>query len=225
MNHDIFGWALENRFKIRGKCKSLIMSFISKVQIRNCLSADKIFDFDVPKCSILGPLLFTMYITPISDPMKQIRLSYQEYADDTLILSSLRQQTLDDDIRDLSTKLSLLFQAFSQIKFRINPDKTEIILISSRNQKLNLSKLELEGETLKFKLNIKSLGITIEKHLSFRRHRNSVTSSCYNEFRKLCKIRHHLTIETRINVQNLISRLDYCNSVLSGVPKTEILKF
>ena len=145
MNHDIFGWALENCFKIRGKFKSLIMSFISKVQIRNCLSADEIFDFDVPKCSILGPLLFTLYITPISDPMKQIRLSYQEYADDTLILSSLRQQTLDDDIRDLSTKLSLLFQAFSQIKFRINPDKTEIILISSRNQKLNLSKLELEG--------------------------------------------------------------------------------
>ena len=41
MDHDIFGWVLENRFKIRGKCKSWIMSYISKrkqkVQIGYCL--------------------------------------------------------------------------------------------------------------------------------------------------------------------------------------------
>ena len=167
-----------------------------------------------------------MYLTPIGDLMKRIQLRYQVYADDTLILSSLRQQTLDHDIKDLDTKLSLLFHAFSQMKLRVNPDKTEIMLISSRKQKLNLAKLELAWENLTLKPSIKSLSITIDQHLSLTRHINSVTASCYNELRKLYKIRHY-TIETRkLVVQNLIkSRLDYCNSVLSGVPKTDIMKF
>ena len=78
-----------------------------------------------------------MYVTPIGDLMKQIQLRYQVYKDGTLILSSLRQQTLNDDIPDLDTKLSLLFQAFSQMKLRIILNKTEIMLISSRKQKLN----------------------------------------------------------------------------------------
>ena len=231
IDHDIFGWVLENRFNIRGKCKSWIMSYISKrkqkVQIGNCLSAEEIVDFGVPQGSILGPLLFTMYVTPIGDLMKRIQLRYQVYADDTLILSTLRQQTLEHDIKDLDTKLSLLFQAFSQMKLRVNPDKTEVMLISSRKQKLNLAKLDLAGENLTLQPSFKSLGITIDQHFSLTRHINSVTASCYNELRKLYKIRHYLTIETRkLVVQNLIiSRLDYCNSVLSGVPKAEIMKY
>ena len=204
MDHEIFGWVLENRFKIRGKCKSWIMSYIGKrkqnVQIGNCLSAEETVDFGVPQGSIRGPLLFTTYVTPIGDLMKQIQLSYQVYADDTLIFSSLMQQTLNHDIMDLDTKLSLLFQAFSQMKLRINPDKTEIMLISSRKQKLNLAKLELSGETLTLKPSIKSLAITVHQHLSLTRNINSVTSSCYIELRKLYKIRHYLTIETRFSV-------------------------
>ena len=125
-------------------------------------------------------------------------------------------------MKDLDTKLSLLLQAFSQMKLRVNPDKTEIMLISSLKQKLNLAKLELAG-----KPSIKSLSITIDQHLSLTRHIISLTASCYNELRKLYKIRHYFTIKTRkLVVQNLkISRPDYCHSVLSGVPKTEISKF
>ena len=161
------------------------------------------------------------------DLMKRIQLRYRVYADDTLILSTLRQQTLEHDIKDLDTKMSLLLQAFSQMKLRVNPDKTEVMLISSRKQKLNLAKLDLAGENLALNPSFKSLGITIDQYLSLTRHINSVTASCYNELCKLYKIRHYLTIETRkLVVQNLIiSRLDYCNSVLSGVPKTEIMKF
>ena len=72
------------------------MPYIGKqkqiVQIGNCLTADEIVGFGVPQGSILGPLLFTMYVTPIGDLMEQIQLSYQVYSDDTLFFSSLRQQ-------------------------------------------------------------------------------------------------------------------------------------
>ena len=114
-----------------------------------------------------------MYVTPIGDLMKRIQLRYQVYADDTLILSTLRQQTLEHDIKDLDTKLSLLFQAFGQTELRVNPDKTEVMLISSRKQKLNLAKLDLVGENLTLKPSFKSLGITIDQHLSLTRHKLS----------------------------------------------------
>ena len=231
IDHDIFGWVLENRFNIRGKCKSWIMSYISKrkqkVQIGNCLSAEEIVDFGVPQGSILGPLLLTMYVTPIGDLMKRIQLRISGLCRWYTNSFDFEATNLEHDIKDLDTELSLLFQAFSQMKLRVNPDKTEVMLISSRKQKLNLAKLDLAGENLTLKPSFKSLGITIDQHLSLTRHINSVTASCYNELRKLYKIRHYLTIETRkLVVQNLIiSRLDYCNSVLSGVPKTEIMKF
>ena len=97
----------------------------------------------------------------------------------------------------------------------------------SKKHKLNLAKLELAGEILKLKPNYGSLGITINLNLYMTRHINSVTSLCYNELHKLYKIKHYLTVETRKLVVKIlsISRLDCCNSVLSGVLKPEIMKY
>ena len=71
------------------------------------VSAEEIVDFGLSQGSILGPLVFNMYVTPISDLFKQIQLSYQVYGDGTLILLSLRRQSLDHGIKDLNAKFSL----------------------------------------------------------------------------------------------------------------------
>ena len=56
-----------------------------KVQTGNNFSFDFDANYGVPQGSILGPLLFTVYITPICDFMQQNELNYQIYADDTLV--------------------------------------------------------------------------------------------------------------------------------------------
>ena len=100
------------------------------------------------------------------------------------------------------------------------------MLISSRKRKLQINQTQLAGELLTLKPKVVYLGVTLDQHLSMSDHVNSVTRFCYNELRILYKIEHYLTFETRkIAVQNLIkSRLDYCNSLLSGISKMDIMK-
>ena len=230
IDYNIFADILEKRFRITGKCKNWIMSYLNtrkqKVQIGNKFSFDSDVNYGVPQGSILGPLLFTMYITPIGDFMRQNELNYQIYADDTLILSNLSQTDINSQINNITTKLYNLFQVFNEMKLKVNAEKTEIMLISSRKRKLQINEVQLADELLTLKPKIVSLGVILDQHLSMSDHVNSVARSCYNELRKLYKIKHYLTLETRkVAVQNLIiSRLDYCNSLLSGINKMDIMK-
>ena len=174
----------------------------------------------------MGPLLFTMYITPIGDFLRLNELNYQIYAGDTLILTNLSHTDTNSQIDNITTKLCNFFQVLNKMKLKVNAEKTEKLIILSRKRKLQINEIQLAGELLTLKPIIISLGVIVDQHLSRSDHVNSVTRSCYNELRKLYKIKHYLTLVTRkVAVLNIIiSRLDYCNSLLSSSSKMDIMQ-
>ena len=91
----------------------------------------------VPHCSELGPLLFCVYITPLSRMLSATVLSYHFYADDTTFL--LIARTLLPALL-LCLLLWILFTLGSlQIIFSVNPSKTEFLIIGTLQQRSRLT--------------------------------------------------------------------------------------
>ena len=111
-------------------------------------------------------------------------------------------------------------------KLKLNPDKTEFILIGT---KLQRSKLEgffptsIMDENLIPSDNVKNLGVIFDSDFSFTKHVSAVAKSCYYHIRDLSRIRRHLSRSTAISLANALvsSRLDYCNSLFYSLSQKQ----
>ena len=112
-------------------------------------------------------------------------------------------------------------------KLKLNPDKTEVLLIGNERQwskYLSLFPIELLGvETYPAK-SARNLGVIFDKN--FRSHISAICSSCIYHIRDLRRIHRHLDLDSaKFLVKALVSsHLDYCNSLLSGIAETDLTK-
>ena len=72
----------------------------------------------------------------------------------------------------------------------------------------------------------RNLGVIFDKHFNFRWHISAICNSCIYHIRYLRRIRRHLDLESAKLLANALvsSRLDYCNSVFSGIAETDLTK-
>jgi hypothetical protein len=85
----------------------------------------------------------------------------------------------------------------------------------------NISDINIAGSTVPLSDSIELLGVTLDKSLTFNKHVNIVSQTCYYHMKALHHIRHCLDNHTAsLTAHALISsRLDYANSVLLGAPQ------
>ena len=113
---------------------------------------------------------------------------------------------------------------FALQRLQLNADKTEVMWVGSRH---NLSKLANQDltltigtETIKHVAVVRDLGVWLDNELSLRQHVAKVASACFYQLRRLRQIRRRAgrEVTTRLVLALVTSRLDYCNSLLSGLP-------
>ena len=111
-------------------------------------------------------------------------------------------------------------------KLKLNTDKTEVMPVgTSSNLKLvNCESASIGGNDIVFKKAVKYLGVKIDQTLSMQDQVSSICQTSFLELRRIASIRQYLSRDaTSKLVSSLItSRLDYCNSVLSGLPAEQI---
>ena len=91
-------------------------------------------------------------------------------------------------------------------KLKLNPDKTEFLLIGNerqRNKYLSMFPIELLGVKTNPAKSARNLGVIFDKNFTFRSHISAVSNSCFYHMRDLWRIRHHLDLE----VQNCLQLL------------------
>ena len=146
------------------------------------------------------------------------------YTDDTQIYITLR----DPDhsvvsVEILQACVNDVFAWNTQNMLKSNPGKTNVLHFTSRfkKQPLSLETLMLANSTIGIKAKAKNLGIVMDKILSFNDHINEICKKASFAVRSIGHIRRYLPYEgLKVLVNSLvISRLDYCNSVLYGIPK------
>ncbi len=173
---------------------------------------------------MLGPILFVLYTHPISEIVSYHSLSHHSFSDDNQLYKSGNITQLPEIIHSTQSCISDVKAWMTNNQLQLNNDKTEMILIATKtvlNSDSVPQSINLEGSDIKFANTVRNLGVCLDPTLSFQQQISSVCRICYLELRRISAIRHYLSedVTKKLLCAFVLSRLDYCNSLLAGCPK------
>ena len=206
---------------------SYLVGRVQSVRIGRHSSSPMSLTSGVPQGSVLGPLLFTIYTSPIARIAQFYNISLQQYADDTQLFIALSPHSPSTEISVLTTCLSNLHTWFCLNGMALNPDKSEAILLGTTQRATyysHLTSVDLAACPVPLVSHVKILGVTLDNRLSFDRHVDAVCKSAYYHMRALRHFRSAITDDMAKSVACALigSRLDYANSVLYGITQRNI---
>ena len=175
----------------------------------------------MPECSVLGPLLYLLYTSPVADIIRRHNLNFHFYDDESQPFLSLKgaDRLLDSKLR-LEACINDICQWIVFNELKLNQDETELLIIHSRYCLCpSLSCLSVGAVDVVPVKAASNLGVVFDDTMSDILLIDVCKSSFYH-LRNISRIRKHLISEaTEMVVHAFVtSKLDYCNSLLYGFP-------
>ena len=234
IDHSLLYDCLHDWFGLDGTVLWWIKSYLSnrkqKIKIGDSFSEAVILPFGVPQGSVLGPLLFTLYTSHLSQVISKFNVTHHLYADDTQIYLAVDSRNFDSSTEELTECLKSVQEWVVGVKLKLNPEKkTEFIITGQKATRESLAPnfpVPLLQNNISPSVEVKNLGVIFDSDNSFDNHVAKVCRACYYHLRHLRRIHKFLSNETTILLANgmVSSHLDYCNFLLYGVSKFNIAK-
>ena len=235
IDHPILLHRLEHIFGIKGKSLAWVASYFANrsqtVCIRNEQSDPVLMRYSVPQGSVLGPKFYVMYTKPVGAICAKHGLGHHFYADDSQLYFSFNTADRISQVDTTDRFKHCLNDIESWMKcnmLKLNADKTEVILFTSKNNEKIISDVPIGvgGTITKPSKYVRNLGVMLDSRMTMEKHVNSVSRSCFMQLRQIGRIRPYLSVDATKSVVNSLvtSRLDYCNALLHGIPKTTLHK-
>ena len=180
-------------YGIRGTALKWFESYLTnrtqKVCINGTFSESCNVKFGVPQGSVLGPLLFLLYINDMPNSSNILKIHL--FADDTSIFFSHKNLKELESI--VNNELSKVSDWLIANKLTLNVDKSNFLLISpSRKNTTNKINLSINNEAIAQNDCIKCLGVLLAKHLSWKNHIQHVKLKLSKGIGILAKLRHYV---------------------------------
>ena len=198
---------------------SYLTNRTQQVYISGKLSESNTISIGVPQGSVLGPLLFLVYINDL--PLSISSCVLDLFADDATLSSS------DPSVLSLTNRLNADLENFQdwckKNKMVLNIPKTKAMFISSRNAANRIMEnppdLKISNETIQLSSNEKLLGVNIDNTLSWTFQVENTVKKCNSLLYLLNRIKCYLTIPVRKLFYNayILPHLDYCCTIWGNI--------
>ena len=214
--HKWFSSYLENRYQ--------------SVNIQGISSKKQRLRFGVPQGSVLGPFLFTQYTVPIGAICRRHGVNYQLYADDTQVYVSFsitNEQDREIALAKIKACIAEIRAWMLAHRLKLNDDKTEsVVFAPSRITKVNIDGVRIGDCDIEPNPCARNIGVYFDSSMNMNQQITKLCKICNFWLFCIRRIRRCLTVTaTQQLVQALVlSRLDYCNSLLAGLPSSQVAR-
>ena len=234
-DHTILLQVLNAKFGITGQALQWFDIYLRdrsfKVVIDDKYSKPHGLDVSVPQGSCVGVSIFNLYCSTLHEIVPS-DLTLSGFADYHSIRRSFKADSTPDETETIQTLESCMLKIKSwmdSMHLKMNPNKTEFIYFGSRPQlkKCKVESLKVSEDLIPRANTIRYLGVYMDAHLSYKHHIMKKCQAAMFNYFKIRSIRSLLDVPTTACLcpSLCISHLDYCNSVLHGLPDTTINRY
>ena len=226
---------LLNRFGITGTVLKWIESYLTeqtqRVMIDEFSSDPVMLKCGVLQGSVLGPILYTLFTSPVGDISRSHNIGYHGFADDTQNYHSFTPSIAGDEDKckwEIEVCISDMHTWMRTNLLKLNDKRTEFLIIGTKQQlsKVKTTSISVGKDEIPCSETARNLGYYYDQHMKNSAHINKLVSSLNVALRRILKIRNNIDYDTtKILVQAMVlSRLDYCNSLMLGSTKYNLKK-
>jgi len=176
---------LQTEFGVSETALSWIQSCLQDrtqfVKLRQRPSSVTNVEVGVPQGSVLGPLLFAVYCSPVADVIASHGVRCHQYADDTQLHLVMRVDNTAAGLSILAACTTDVKQWYMQNGLQLNPDKSEALFMGTATQLRAVSSLtsvSVADVDLSVADSMRVPVVTLDRRLTFDNHASAVARAC-----------------------------------------------